>query len=204
LDTNPGFQPFGFAGGLYDPHTNLVRFGARDYDPEVGRWTSKDPIRFAGGDTNLYGYTFSDPINFVDPSGLYNVRFQAGFHIPFSPGLAIGPLYSSSIINYSNNPSNTMTANPRELDVAAGIIADIGFSVGISDLSGTGGACEGLSISLSPFGSKYGSVQIVLRAEQDRTRSILNPMRYIDGLSAGVGAGVPVLSLPVNVSRTLQ
>ncbi len=34
LDTNPGFQPFGFAGGHYDPDTQLVRFGARDYDPE--------------------------------------------------------------------------------------------------------------------------------------------------------------------------
>jgi len=37
-DTNPGFQPFGFAGGLYDPDTGLVRFGARDYDPFTGRW----------------------------------------------------------------------------------------------------------------------------------------------------------------------
>ncbi len=37
LDTQPGFQPFGFAGGLYDQDTGLVRFGARDYDPETGR-----------------------------------------------------------------------------------------------------------------------------------------------------------------------
>ena len=35
-DTNPGFQPFGFAGGLYDRDTGLVRFGARDYDAKVG------------------------------------------------------------------------------------------------------------------------------------------------------------------------
>jgi RHS repeat-associated protein len=54
-DTNPGFQPFGFAGGLYDQDTKLVRFGARDYDASVGRWTAKDPISFNGGDTNLYG-----------------------------------------------------------------------------------------------------------------------------------------------------
>ena len=69
-DTNPGFQPFGYAGGIYDVETGLVRFGTRDYDPETGRWLSKDPILFGGGDTNLYGYVMNDPINFIDPSGL--------------------------------------------------------------------------------------------------------------------------------------
>jgi len=63
-------HPFGFAGGLYDPDTGLVRFGARDYDPEVGRWTAKDPIRFRGGDTNIYAYAGNDPVNVTDQSGL--------------------------------------------------------------------------------------------------------------------------------------
>jgi RHS repeat-associated protein len=71
LDTNPGFQPFGFAGGLYDLDTKLVRFGARDYDAETGRWTNKDPILFEGGDTNLFGYVLGDPVNLVDPTGLF-------------------------------------------------------------------------------------------------------------------------------------
>jgi RHS repeat-associated protein len=69
-DTNPGFQPFGFAGGLYDPHTKLTRFGSRDYDAAVGRWTAKDPVRFAGAETNLYAYAYNDPNNFVDFNGL--------------------------------------------------------------------------------------------------------------------------------------
>lgn len=89
IDTNPGFQPFAFAGGLYDKDTKLVRFGARDYDPETGRWTSKDPIRFNGDgvnlfgyvdsvgkplvETNFYGYTFQDPINFIDLNGLSSI-----------------------------------------------------------------------------------------------------------------------------------
>ena len=68
-DTNPGFQPFGFAGGLYDADTGLVRFGARDYDPVTGRWTAKDPLLFGGGDANLYGYVGGDPVNFVDSTG---------------------------------------------------------------------------------------------------------------------------------------
>jgi RHS repeat-associated protein len=69
LDTNPGFQPFGFAGGLYDKDTKLARFGARDYDADTSRWTAKDPIRFAGGDTNLFGYVLNDPVNFTDREG---------------------------------------------------------------------------------------------------------------------------------------
>jgi RHS repeat-associated protein len=69
-DTNPGLQPFGFAGGLYDDDTGLVRFGARDYDAHAGRWTAKDPILFAGADTNLYGYVRQDPLNQADVSGL--------------------------------------------------------------------------------------------------------------------------------------
>ena len=67
-DTNPGFQPFGFAGGVYDPQTGLVRFGERDYDPEVGRWTTKDPLGLAAG-VNVYAYVYGDPINLVDPTG---------------------------------------------------------------------------------------------------------------------------------------
>jgi RHS repeat-associated protein len=82
-DTNPGFQPFGFAGGLRDLDTGLLRFGARDYDPDIGRWTAKDPLGFAGGDANLYVYAANNPINFIDPAGLSFLQgltdFSAGF-----------------------------------------------------------------------------------------------------------------------------
>jgi RHS repeat-associated protein len=68
-DSNAGFQPFGFAGGLKDPDTGFVRFGARDYNPSIGRWTSKDSILFGGGDSNLYGYVLNDPVNLIDRTG---------------------------------------------------------------------------------------------------------------------------------------
>jgi RHS repeat-associated protein len=74
-DTNPGFQPFGFAGGLYDPDTKLVRFGARDYDPSTGRWTAKDPLLFRGNQTNLYNYALGDPVNYVDTTGTLTIPF---------------------------------------------------------------------------------------------------------------------------------
>jgi len=69
LDTNPGFQPFGFCSGLHDADTGLVHFALRDYDPRTGRFISRDPLLFAGGDTNLYAYAGNDPVNRTDPSG---------------------------------------------------------------------------------------------------------------------------------------
>ncbi len=83
-NTNEGFQPFGYAGGLYDAETELVRFGARDYDARVGRWTTKDPIGFGGEDGNLYGYTRNDPVNLLDPSGLLPGVRQVGGGCPSS------------------------------------------------------------------------------------------------------------------------
>jgi len=70
-DTNPGFQPFAFAGGVYDHHTKLTRFGARDYYAHTGRWTSKDPYRFYEKDSNIYNYAASNPVSYVDINGLW-------------------------------------------------------------------------------------------------------------------------------------
>jgi RHS repeat-associated protein len=69
FDSNPGFTPFGYAGGMYEGAAGLIRFGARDYMPSVGRWATKDPIGFGGG-MNQYAYVENDPVNFFDPSGL--------------------------------------------------------------------------------------------------------------------------------------
>jgi RHS repeat-associated protein len=70
-DSNPSFDfTFGFACGLADPTTGLVRFGLRDYEPLTGRWTARDPLFFAASQGNLYAYIGNDPINRRDPSGL--------------------------------------------------------------------------------------------------------------------------------------
>jgi len=92
-DTNPAFPvPFGFAGGLYDKDTTLVRFGFRDYDPDTGRWTAKDPIGFAGGDTDLYGYCLNNPIEYFDPEGLFHIGKRPLEGYPWLPGPSSNPL----------------------------------------------------------------------------------------------------------------
>lgn len=105
-DTNPGFQPFGFAGCLYDQDTKLCRFGVRDYDPSIGRWLSKDPILFNGGDANLYGYVLQDPVNWIDPSGrsLQSVIDIGGGIITETPGGAVGGIIGGGIGNLIGGP----------------------------------------------------------------------------------------------------
>ncbi len=48
---------YGYTGREFDKETGLQYNRARYYDPGLGRWMSKDPIGFSGGDTNLYRMT---------------------------------------------------------------------------------------------------------------------------------------------------
>ena len=74
----PGFQSYGFAGGIPDALTGLVKFGAREYNPDSGRWITKDPIRFHGGDPSLYVYAMNDPLNRVDSRGFRSALAAGG------------------------------------------------------------------------------------------------------------------------------
>ncbi|MEW6278500.1 MAG: RHS repeat-associated core domain-containing protein, partial [Candidatus Eremiobacterota bacterium] len=56
-------------GQQFDGDTGLYYLRARFYDPTMGRFTTRDPIGYAGGN-NVYAYVGNNPINGADPSGL--------------------------------------------------------------------------------------------------------------------------------------
>ena len=89
VDSNPGFQCFGFAGGLTDTATGLIRLGARDYSPGTGSWEARDPA-LAGGGLSFYAYVSNDPVNYYDPSGLARVRNRTSDPLIVSGGTGRG------------------------------------------------------------------------------------------------------------------
>lgn len=68
--TNNLTTRYQYTGREKDEFTGLMYYRARWYDANLGRFISEDPIGFAGGDINLYGYVWSNPQSFTDPTGL--------------------------------------------------------------------------------------------------------------------------------------
>jgi RHS repeat-associated protein len=67
-NTPPTVPEFGYAGMQYHAGSGLYLTLYRAYDPQTGRWLSRDPIGEAGG-INLYGYVEGNPVAWVDPTG---------------------------------------------------------------------------------------------------------------------------------------
>ncbi|MFI9591313.1 RHS repeat-associated core domain-containing protein [Nonomuraea sp. NPDC052265] len=60
-----------FVGGTEDASTGLTHLGARDYDPELGRFVSTDPL-LLDSPQQMHGYSYAGntPVTLSDPSGL--------------------------------------------------------------------------------------------------------------------------------------
>ena len=180
-DTNPGFQPFGFAGGLYDRDTGLVRFGARDYEPRTGRWTAKDPILFQGGDTNLYGYVLSDPINFTDSLGLWSVSVGTGGSAHW---LGIGGSATTSIAADSNGRVC------MQFTTCGGIGAGFYGSLGFSGSYNQGDLCEGNSESQGVYADLGLGPAFSGSVDRDTATGDVSGAMGLIGVGAGAGGGV--------------
>jgi RHS repeat-associated protein len=68
---------FQFTGRENDG-TGLYFYRARYYSPTFQRFIAQDPTGFDGRDANLYGYVYDDPVNLLDPWGLWGVGFTIG------------------------------------------------------------------------------------------------------------------------------
>jgi RHS repeat-associated protein len=89
-------NPWRYAGGALDA-TGLYHFGARYYDPAIGRWTQQDSVVSLGdpANANRYAYAGDDPVNSVDPGGIKKKKaadYISGCGAGATAGLALGAL----------------------------------------------------------------------------------------------------------------
>ncbi len=134
-DSSPGWQPFAFAGGHYDNHTKLVRFGARDYDAEVGRWTAKDSAGFMAG-SNGYAYSYNAPVHLVDPSGRIPILIPIiviGGAMLATPSSVAAPATSD---HSTTGPSSDQAMMSMVGTIAIGEVASIAAGAAFSGICG--------------------------------------------------------------------
>lgn len=93
--------PFGYAGEQTDPETGLQYLRARYYDPDLGRFLSRDTLAVDPervGTWHRYAYVGNDPVTFVDPTGHYAATANeldkgggatAGASLPAPPKAAV-------------------------------------------------------------------------------------------------------------------
>ena len=78
-------QPLRYAGYVWDSEIGLYYCSQRYYDPTIGAFISKDPIK-ADGELSAYAYCAGDPVGRIDPTGL--------FSMPVRPSQARIPHYT--------------------------------------------------------------------------------------------------------------
>ncbi|MFQ6146746.1 RHS repeat-associated core domain-containing protein [Streptomyces seoulensis] len=121
--SEPVAQPYRFAGNYQDP-TGLYHLQNRYSDANIGRFTQPDP---SGQEKNPYLYAEGNPVNRIDPSGLYSIddlKSDVGF---VSSTATIGGVIGggvSSVVPVVGTDVGTVVGG------AAGVSFGVGFLVG--------------------------------------------------------------------------
>ena len=108
-------QPFTFTGREFDPESGLYYYRARYYDPKTGRFWTKDPIGFAGGDFNLYRYGQNNPINFADPWGRYGWDVHYYKTYIWAKEVGIDPAIAKMIAEANQSVDDLLFQDPHSI-----------------------------------------------------------------------------------------
>jgi RHS repeat-associated protein len=117
-----------YTGKQHDDVIGLTYFGGRNFDPELGRFVSVDPVGFVDDNTmsfNRYLYVNNNPYKYVDPDGEF-LNFAAKFVLDVALGVAINYATTGSLgIGMALKDSAMGILNPAKTLAKAGKLASL-------------------------------------------------------------------------------
>lgn len=212
---------FTYTGRKWDPAADLYFYRARFFNPEIGRFTAKDPLGFVDG-ANQYTYVQNNPILFADPTG------TVAWFVPSVVGAGVGGAISggSYLIQHVNwddfmprdlSGYTKMALNPLYIPVyiathvkpsfewgdmalytgggmVAGAAAPIGWAVAAgAGISGIGAAA--LAGSSAVIGGLVDTSMQAIADDRELTNVDILESVFFSGMSFGLGEGLKALGL---------
>nr|MBA3987147.1 hypothetical protein [Flavobacteriales bacterium] len=108
---NPGYA-YAFNGMEMQSEfgVNVYDFGARNYDPALGRWMNIDPLAEHMWSKSPYLYAFNNPIYYIDPDGM----------MPINGGNVISPE------SFDSNSTSSLGGSDFPSDIGSGLMQNSG------------------------------------------------------------------------------
>jgi RHS repeat-associated protein len=162
--TGAGANPFRYVGkyGVMDEGNGLLHMRARYYDTETGRFLSRDPQGFNGGDFNLYSYVKGNPLMAIDPKGTWWSPLGA-----FASAIVESPFLFCDFVEASYHAYEVVgslyTGDYSHLNEESSLLAESNAKVMShyeNILIGSIGPAEGSTTATQVFG-KTGALQLL-------------------------------------------
>ncbi|MFE9559292.1 RHS repeat-associated core domain-containing protein [Streptomyces sp. NPDC006703] len=207
----------GFVGGTVDADTGLTNLGAREYDPNLGRFLSVDPLFEPSDPQSINGYAYADntPVDATDPTGLSACDFNPEICHRTSTAETRS---EDSYATYTQQTGKTYDLDPpstpkphkakkkhwwnKAVDWASDHVVAIAVTVVVvavvvGCVAVTAGACAGVLLAAAEgfsAGAEFGATAAVVGAAVGAGGEAL----------AAVGAGAAVIGAAANAARAFS